>query len=128
MREKMSKQPPPKPTASTIGPCPTVIQISRTPRHWKFTQHLRATRPPHELKEIVLPVPSNQIKVTFIIILPFNLVHLCFFSCFTQKLKENVGGLLGGGGGGKGYVAPPPPPALKLFGGLAPLPSLFLRL
>ena len=30
-----------------------------------------------QLKGIVLPVPSNQIKVTFIIIiLPFNLVHL----------------------------------------------------
>ena len=29
-----------------------------------------------ELKGIVLPVSSNQIKVTFIIILPFNLVHL----------------------------------------------------
>ena len=29
-----------------------------------------------ELKGIVLPVPSNQIKVTCIIILPFNLVHL----------------------------------------------------
>ena len=29
-----------------------------------------------ELKGIVLPVPSNQIKVTFIIFLPFNLVHL----------------------------------------------------
>ena len=29
-----------------------------------------------ELKGIVLPVPSNQIKVTFIIILPFDLVHL----------------------------------------------------
>ena len=29
-----------------------------------------------ELKGIVLPVPSNQIKITFIIILPFNLVHL----------------------------------------------------
>ena len=29
-----------------------------------------------ELKGIVLPVPSNQIKVTFIIILPFNLVNL----------------------------------------------------
>ena len=29
-----------------------------------------------ELKEIVLPVPSNQIKVTVIIILPFNLVQL----------------------------------------------------
>ena len=29
-----------------------------------------------ELRGIVLPVPSNQIKVTFIIIFPFNLVHL----------------------------------------------------
>ena len=29
-----------------------------------------------ELRGIVLPVPSSQIKVTFIIILPFNLVHL----------------------------------------------------
>ena len=29
-----------------------------------------------ELKGIVLPVSSNQIKVTFIIILPFNMVHL----------------------------------------------------
>ena len=29
-----------------------------------------------ELNGIVLPVPSNQIKVTFIIILPFNLGHL----------------------------------------------------
>ena len=28
------------------------------------------------LKGIVLQVPSNQIKVSFIIILPFNLVHL----------------------------------------------------
>ena len=32
-----------------------------------------------ELKGIVLQVPTNQIKVTFIIILPFNLVHLWFF-------------------------------------------------
>ena len=29
-----------------------------------------------ELKGIVLPAPLNHIKVTFIIILPFNLVHL----------------------------------------------------
>ena len=29
-----------------------------------------------ELKGVVLPVPSNQIKVTCIIILPFNLLHL----------------------------------------------------
>ena len=29
-----------------------------------------------ELRGIVLPVPSNQIKVALIIIFPFNLVHL----------------------------------------------------
>ena len=29
-----------------------------------------------EFRGIVLPVPSNQIKVAFIIIFPFNLVHL----------------------------------------------------
>ena len=29
-----------------------------------------------ELRGIVLPVPSNQIKVAFIIILPFNLIRL----------------------------------------------------
>ena len=44
---KMSKQPPPAPTASTVDPCPTLIQICRTPRHWKFTQHHRTpTTPP----------------------------------------------------------------------------------
>ena len=42
----MSKHPPPAPTARVEGPCPTLIQISRTPRHWKFTQHHRTTRPP----------------------------------------------------------------------------------
>ena len=29
---KISKQPPPAPTASAIDPCPTIIQISRTLR------------------------------------------------------------------------------------------------
>ena len=102
MRVKMSKPNPPAPTASAIGPCPTVIKIvgrpgtgslpstiappdhpgrkrrertdesknvqttptrtyckcgrplpycnanCRTPRHWKFTQHHRATRLPQE--------------------------------------------------------------------------------
>ena len=31
MRVKMSKQPPPAPTASAIGPCPTVIKIVGRP-------------------------------------------------------------------------------------------------
>ena len=50
----MSKQPPPAPIASTIGPCPTIIQISRTPWHWKFTQHLRTTRPPPSLSGLLM--------------------------------------------------------------------------
>ena len=42
----MSKQPPPATTVSAVDPCPTVIEISRTPWLWKFTQHHRTTRPP----------------------------------------------------------------------------------
>ena len=60
-----------------------------------------------ELKGLVLPVPSNQIKVTFIIILPFNLVHLWFFFLFHIEIKGKcgVGGLLLGGGA-NGMLAP----------------------
>ena len=58
-----------------------------------------------ELKGIVLQVPSNQIKVTFIIILHFNLVRLWFFHI---ELEQKCGWIIGGGGGGgKGYVGPP---------------------
>ena len=49
-RAKMSKQPPPALTARAVGPCPTLIQTSRTPRHWKFTQDHRTTRPPPKPK------------------------------------------------------------------------------
>ena len=52
MREKMSKQPPPAPIASAVGPCPTLIQVSRTPRHWKFSQHHRTTRIPQDEFEV----------------------------------------------------------------------------
>ena len=37
---------PPSPNASEVGPCPAIIQIRRTPWHWKLTQHHRTTRPP----------------------------------------------------------------------------------
>ena len=33
IKEIMSKQPSPAPTASVIGPCPTIIPTSRTPGH-----------------------------------------------------------------------------------------------
>ena len=47
----MSKQPPPAPTASAVGPHPTLNQTSRTPQHRKLTQHHHTTRPPPTLKE-----------------------------------------------------------------------------
>ena len=144
-RKKWSKQPPPALTASAVGPCPTIILISRTPgtattdkcsdkyigvgRFRIFggggggqgLEYCRGARGPNsqqghdvvmlsmrrndvmptrllinqcqtitflilksdiiensriELKGIVLPAPLNHIKVTFIIILPFDLVHL----------------------------------------------------
>ena len=71
-----------------------------------------------------LPVPSNQIKITFIIILPFSLVHLCFFQ-FLIEIEGQCGWIIRGGrrGGAKGMLAPlsnylgglpppPPPPSL----------------
>ena len=42
---KRFKQLRPAPIASTVGPYPTIFQTSKKPRHWKFTEHHRATRP-----------------------------------------------------------------------------------
>ena len=44
-RVKMSKQPPPIPTASAIGPCPA-IRPNRTAQHWTFTKNNRTTDHP----------------------------------------------------------------------------------
>ena len=48
MRVKMSKQPPPAPTASAEG-LAYCNPNCRTPRHWKFPQHHRTTRPPQSV-------------------------------------------------------------------------------
>ena len=48
----MSKQLPPAPTASAIGPCPTFIH--RTPWHWKRTQGHRTIRPHPVMKPVKL--------------------------------------------------------------------------
>ena len=58
----MSKQPPPAPTASAVGPCPTLTQTGRTPRHWKFTQHYRTTRPPPFVIQKVLQSIAGELK------------------------------------------------------------------
>ena len=73
-----------------------------------------------ELRGIVLTVPSNQIKVTIIIILP-STWYICDLFLFQIEIEGKCGRIIGGGGGGKGYVAPPPP--LKLLGGGLALPA-----
>ena len=66
-----------------------------------------------ELRRIVLPVPSIQIKVTFIIILPFNLVHLWFFPVSHRNWRKRRVDYWGGQ-----RVCWPPLP--NYWGGLAP--------
>ena len=75
-----------------------------------------------ELRGILLPAPSNQIKVTFIIILPFILVHLTFFRFHIYRIDGKSGWITVGGakgmlppsnywgGGGCPLPSPPPPP------------------
>ena len=50
---------PPAPTVSTVGPCLTLNQINKTPRHWKFTQHPRTTRLPRSHLEL------NQLSIVW---------------------------------------------------------------
>ena len=52
---KMTKQPLPAPTASAVGPCPSLIQISR-----KFTQHHRTTRPPESISNQPIPFSIDR--------------------------------------------------------------------
>ena len=75
-----------------------------------------------ELRGIVLPVPSNQSKVAFIIILPFNLAwYICDFFLFHIEIEGKGGWIIGGP---KGMLAPPS----QIIGGGGEASPLFLRL
>ena len=50
MRVKMSKHPPPAPTASAVGPCPTVIQIVGRPGTGSLPSIIAPSDPPPPLK------------------------------------------------------------------------------
>ena len=51
MRVKMSKQPPPAPTTSAVGPCPTVIQIVGRPGTGSFPCAIAPPDHPEERKK-----------------------------------------------------------------------------
>ena len=67
-----------------------------------------------------MPVPSNQIKVTFVIILPFNLIQLWFF-LFHIAIEGKCGWIIGGGGGGGGGGQR----VLNYWGACSPPPSSY---
>ena len=91
-----------------------------------------------ELRGKVLPVSSNQIKVAFIIGLPFNLVHLWFFPVSHRNwrkmwvdywgVKGYVGPpyqIIGGGGGAWPPCSPPLPTPENSLWTLSVIHSLF---
>ena len=51
MRVKMSKPPPPAPTASAIGPCPTVIKIVGLPGAGSLPSTIAPPDHPTSMKE-----------------------------------------------------------------------------
>ena len=61
MRVKMSKQPPPAPTASAVGPCPTVIQIVGRPG----TGSLTSTIAPPDLD--IIEAEKKIMKCTYMV-------------------------------------------------------------
>ena len=68
MRVKISKQPPPAPTASTVGPCPTVIQIVGRPG----TGSLPSTFAPPDHPSLVWK----------------RAVHLVYYACLSLGVCE----------------------------------------
>ena len=60
-----------------------------------------------ELRGIVLPVPSNQIKVAFLLLFYPSTWYICDFFLFHIEIEGQGGWIIGGGGGVKGYVGPP---------------------
>ena len=72
-------------------------------------------------------VPSNQIKVTFIIILFYPSAWFVFdFFLFHIEIEGNCGWIIGGGGGGGGGGGVGP--LSNYWVGLNPPPPTFLRL
>ena len=65
MRVKMSKPPPPAPTASAIGPCPTVIQIVGRPG----TGSLPSTIAPPDH-------PNKSVQITTHLVLNYDTVGI----------------------------------------------------
>ena len=80
MRVNMSKQPPPAPTTSAVGPCPTVIQIVGRPSAGSLPSTIAP--PDHP------PPPSGlEANMKIVVLLPDMSVRLCL----RQKILYELG-------------------------------------
>ena len=61
----MSKQPPTRTYCKCSRPLPYCNPNCRTPRHWKFTQHHRTTRPPPTELLICSSIPFERYAYPF---------------------------------------------------------------
>ena len=112
----MSKQPPPAPTASTVGPCPTVIQIVGRPGAGSLPSTIAPPdHPLHRCKidfmdfGLGLPSPqghSSHTKISHPLPLPNHLSKKKASKSAKYRLPQ-----CRTQGGAKGAHAPPPPEA-----------------
>ena len=63
MRVKMSKQPPPAPTASAIGPCPTIIQIVGRPGTGSLPRTIAPPDNPQIRLAYSFPEPARGVAI-----------------------------------------------------------------
>ena len=82
MRVKMSKQPPPAPTASAVGPCPTVIQIVGRPGTGSLPSTIAP--PPKEYRKLVW----NTLKSCEDILQTAMLEPSVEKECYTHNLER----------------------------------------
>ena len=62
MRVKVSKQPPPAPTASAVGPCPTVIKPVGRPGTGMFPSTIAPPDHPRILETITVQFKTDNIQ------------------------------------------------------------------
>ena len=92
-KKKKKKKKNTRTTVIAVGPCPTIIQISRTPRHWKFTQHHRTTRPSPNVEnlnknlKLMKPICSDKQRIVDI---PKNMSDMVWYRYTSDNLSRCV--------------------------------------
>ena len=102
-RVKMSKQPPPAPTASALGPCPTIIQIVGRPGTENLPRTSAPPDHPYKINESLFvcvcergrKIKSNNHRGTrFLLLYLVSLTHLFSFLYMLLQSYANISTML----------------------------------